>query len=94
MTTIELLATLQAQGVKLEAHGDKLRYCPSGVIAGETLRELAAHKEEILAILKRGKVEVITCPGDDCDQRVLLVNGVGRCHQHNMSISVHAKIVN
>jgi hypothetical protein len=93
VTTNELVVTLDARGVRLRAKGDgKLRYCPRDAVSEELLRELAVNKEEILTLYARGKVEVITCPSDDCDERIVLVNGQGYCNRNNMAINDLRKV--
>ena len=51
-----LLADLQQQGVHLEAHGDRLRYCPRSALTPELVERLKAHKVELLAALRAGGV--------------------------------------
>ena len=52
MTPLELLADLDAQGVRLTAHGDRLAFdAPSGVVTPDLRGLLKAHKPELLAIL-------------------------------------------
>jgi hypothetical protein len=51
MTVTALLSELQALGVHVEAHGDRLRFWPRSAVAGELLARLAAHKAELLDLL-------------------------------------------
>jgi hypothetical protein len=52
MTATELITTLQVRGIKLEAQGDRLRYRPASAVTPELLKALAAHKVEILSLLR------------------------------------------
>ena len=52
MKIAELLARLHSLGVKIRAAGGELKLsAPKGVMTPELREELAAHKEEILAVL-------------------------------------------
>ena len=52
MTAKALLQDLQRNGVKIMAHGDKLRVSPRGVIGPDVRALLLEHKSEILALLQ------------------------------------------
>ena len=56
MTAADLLADLQARGIILEVHGDRLRYRPADRV---TEADLAA-----LRHLKAGVIELLTGPGN------------------------------
>lgn len=47
-----LLATLVGRGVRLEVHGDKLRYAPQSAVDDELQRELRRHKAALMQILR------------------------------------------
>jgi hypothetical protein len=54
MTASGLLSDLQARGVRLQVSGERLRIeAPSGVLTPELREILAAHKAELLGILRR-----------------------------------------
>ena len=58
MTASELLMTLRDRGIQLEAQGDKLRYYPASAVGVELREALAAHKAEVLALLKVNDEEI------------------------------------
>lgn len=51
MSVTDLLADVARLGIKLEAHGDRLRYCPRSAVTPELIEHLTAHKAELLAML-------------------------------------------
>ena len=51
-STAELLADVARRGIKLEPHGDRLRYCPRSAVTPDLAERLAAHKAELLAMLQ------------------------------------------
>jgi hypothetical protein len=52
MTAQAILSDLQALGVRLEVHGDRLRYHPRSLVGPDLLIRLREHKPELLAILQ------------------------------------------
>jgi hypothetical protein len=90
MTAVELVTTLWARGIKLVASDDKLRYCPRDALTQNLLRELTARKEEVLALL-RASVQTIECPGDNCVEPIVLIQGRGWCKNHKIAIVVHCQ---
>ena len=52
MSAAELLADVARLGIKLEPHGDRLRYCPRSAVTPDLAERLAAHKAELLAMLQ------------------------------------------
>jgi hypothetical protein len=52
MTAQALLSDLQALGVTVEAHGDRLRFHPLYAVGPDLLARLREHKAELLAILQ------------------------------------------
>lgn len=53
MTTIELLSNLRDLNVKLWVDGERLRYsAPTGTLGPELLKQLAAHKPELINFLR------------------------------------------
>lgn len=53
MSAAELLLDLDRRGIRLEAHGDRLRYHPRLALTPELLDRLKAHKAELLKALER-----------------------------------------
>jgi len=51
MNAAELIVELEAQGIKLEAQGYRLRFWPRTALSNELLEQLAEYKPEILALL-------------------------------------------
>jgi hypothetical protein len=49
-----LLADLSAQGVRLQARGDRLRFRPRSAVTPDLAGRLRAHKDALLAILQGG----------------------------------------
>lgn len=58
MTASELLTALRDKGIRLEARGNKLRYYPASAVEPELREVLAAHKTEVLALLKASDEEI------------------------------------
>ncbi len=52
MTTSELVKDLKRLGIRLEAHGDRLRYSPRSAVTPDVVAELKRHKGDLLAILR------------------------------------------
>jgi len=52
MSTAELLLDLGRVGIRLEADGERLRYCPRSALTPDLLDRLKAHKAELLALLR------------------------------------------
>lgn len=48
---VELVTTLSARGVTLEAHGDRLRYWPTTLVQPEDVAQLKALKRDVLLLL-------------------------------------------
>ena len=67
------MAYLARLGIRIEAHGDRLRYSPRSAVTPELADRMKAHKGELLAILRRDPeagetdegIEVID-PPDPC----------------------------
>jgi len=89
MKTSELIAELTRLGVRLEAHGDRLRYYPRSLVTPALADRLKAHKCGLLAMLQSESVEspakaVCRCGSTHC-RDVLIHNGesvrrdCGRC---------------
>ena len=47
------MADLVQMGIRLEAHGDRLRYSPRSAVTPNLANRMKAHKGELLAILRR-----------------------------------------
>ena len=65
MSAAELLLDLGRLGIRLEADGERLRYCPRSALTPDLLARLKAYKIELLAML-RPAAELGTC--EDCGQ--------------------------
>ena len=52
MSAAELLLDLGRLGIRLEAHGERLRYFPRSALTPDLLGRLKAHKAELLALLR------------------------------------------
>ncbi|NQT39186.1 MAG: hypothetical protein HQ581_16935 [Planctomycetes bacterium] len=52
MSAESLLMDLVRLGIKLEAHGDRLRYHPQGAMTPDLIDRLRTHKAELLAALR------------------------------------------
>lgn len=57
------MADLAGRGIRLEAHGDRLRYHPRSAITPDLVDRLRDHKAELLAILRPDAAEVDTSKG-------------------------------
>lgn len=89
MTAVDCLRELVVKGVELWVEGDDLRYrAPRGVLTFELRETASRYRQEIVAALNKGVIKTIACPGDECDARVLLVNGQGYCPEHKMTVTV------
>ena len=87
MNAIELLQEVSARGVVIEPSGGRLRVdAPRGVITPELREALTSQKEELLRVLSTTLVETVPCPGDECNERLVLVDGVGYCKHYQMSV--------
>jgi len=62
MTVQALLSDLQALGVTLETHGDRLRFHPRDAVCPDLLARLRDQKAELLAILATPTAPVATDP--------------------------------
>ena len=70
MSADDLIADLTRLGVRLEAHGDRLRYSPRSAVAPVLLDRMKTHKSELLVATKApSKVENVhfTSKKDDCE---------------------------
>ena len=48
------MAHLTQLGIRLEAHGDRLRYSPRSAVTPDLADHMKAHKGELLAMLRTG----------------------------------------
>jgi hypothetical protein len=71
MNVTELMAELDRLGIRIEARGDRLRYAPRSAMTENLAKLLAAHKCELMAVLRRDRT-TICCPW--C-RRTALVDG-------------------
>ena len=61
MTTADLLVELEQRGVRIEAHGDRLRYAPRSAVTDGLLEQLKLHKAELLALLRPTR-DIVSVP--------------------------------
>ena len=52
MNAADLITDLARLGIRIEAHGDRLRYSPRSAVTPDLARRMKAHKGELLAILR------------------------------------------
>ena len=52
MRAAQLMADLTRLGIRLEAHGDRLRYSPRSAVTPDLAERMTAHKAELLALLR------------------------------------------
>ena len=64
MSDAELMTDLARLGIKIEAHGDRLRFAPMSVVTSVLLGRLKAHKAELLALLRSDCDKVTESDGD------------------------------
>jgi len=64
-TAVKLLTDLTRLGIRLEAHGDRLRYSLRSAVTPEVAERLKTHKAELLAILERGGVQEVPVSWED-----------------------------
>ena len=54
MTTAQLMTDLEQQGIRIEAHGERLRYSPKSAVTPDLVTRMKIHKAGLLAILSGG----------------------------------------
>lgn len=70
MSATQLITDLDRLGIRIEAHGDRLRYSPRSAVTPELANRMRARKAELLAIL-RGSLGIGAC--STCRVRLLEV---------------------
>ena len=94
MSVEEVLAELRSRGVHIRVDGDRLRIeARRGTITTELHQAIVVHKAALLARLASAQGRIITCPGDDCSERIELVDGHGWCPKHKMTIVVRDGVI-
>ena len=53
VSAAQLMTDLARLGIRIEAHGDRLRYSPRSAVTPDLADRMKAHKGELLAILRR-----------------------------------------
>lgn len=86
MTIEELVRDLHCRGVVFEPCGDKLAVDPIEKLGPTELDAIQANKREILRLFHVGRFECVECPGAECDQLLLVIDGMAYCHRHRMSV--------
>lgn len=61
MSVAQLMADLNHRGVRLEAHGDRLRFSPRSSVTPDLAERMKAHKGELLALLRPTPTGLGTC---------------------------------
>jgi hypothetical protein len=93
MTTTGLLIELNRRRCEVLTDGEDLviRYNPATHLPESLVSELRTRKEELLCLLAH-KVEIINCPGNDCAERIMLIDGQGYCNRDNMTVAIVGEI--
>ncbi len=61
MSAADLMFDLARSGIRIEAHGDRLRYSPRSAVTPDLAERMKTHKSELLAILRGGRTTIL-CP--------------------------------
>jgi hypothetical protein len=67
MSAADLLLDLSRVGIRLEAHGERLRYFPRSALTPDLLDRLKAHKADLLAVLRPAPEGVPNLPAPTCE---------------------------
>lgn len=86
MTTESLVESLVRRGILLEPDGANLAVEPIERLRPDELEEIRARKPEILSLFASGRLVVEGCPGDECDEVLAILDGLGYCWAHSMTI--------
>ena len=57
MNAAQLMTDLARLGIRIEAHGDRLRYSPRSAVTPDLAQRMKTHKGELLEILQAGTVD-------------------------------------
>ena len=93
MTATGLLIELNRRRCEVLTDGEDIviRFNPATHLPESLVVELRKRKAELLCLLA-DKVEFIICPGSDCSEQVMLVDGQGYCSRHSMTVTILGKI--
>ncbi len=81
---MNLLTQLESQGVRLELRAGVLHAGPRSAMTEERRQIVMDNKAALIVLL--GTAEEITCPGDECGETIRVVEDVGRCPKHRMTV--------
>jgi hypothetical protein len=79
MSAAHLLADVARLGVRLEAHGDRLRYHPRSAVTPDLAERMKAHKAELLVLLRPMPHAVPAPPAATIDAPAMPPQTVCRC---------------
>jgi hypothetical protein len=86
MTTESLVETLVRRVILLEPEGGNLAVEPVERLWANELEEIRERKGEILGLFKSGRLVIEGCPGDACGEVLVILDGLGYCRVHSMTI--------
>lgn len=75
MTAAALVADLRSRGVRLEVHGDRLRFAPLSAVTEAELGALRALKVEVVSLLQDGLLAAPSSPCGLCGSSLVYVEG-------------------
>lgn len=81
-----LVWDLYSRGILLEPDGNMLAVDPIEKLRPDEVDAIRRHKQEILSLFAAGRFQVALCPGDECDELLLVVDGESYCKRHQMAI--------
>jgi TubC N-terminal docking domain len=68
VSAAQLLTELTQRGIRIEAHGDRLRYSPRSAVTPDLADKMKAHKGDLLTILRSKSTNLGACPA--CGERL------------------------
>lgn len=78
-----LLSQAVEAGLQVWPEGDHL--CVQGPEAAEPLAlRLLENKSVLLPLLAEKRLKVVVCPGDECNERLVVIDGEGWCPGHKV----------
>ena len=86
MNIESLVRSIIARGVLLEPLGDKLRVEPVEKLNPGELDTIRKYKPAILNLFRSGRLKLRNCLGDDCDEELVVVDGLSYCNRHQRTI--------
>lgn len=87
----QLLSVAVEAGLSVWPEGERL--CVKGPVEAESIaKQILENKALLLPLLSDRRLEIVVCPGDDCEELVLIIDGEGFCTNHGMTITVIARV--